>query len=193
MIKILLLRTMMEKLLSHKGQFFSADVMLSILIFLTILISFFSTHAYFNRTVENQEVENDMSQIAISLSSLLVETGGYPDNWETFKKDDLLKDKGDKDKKYVFAIGLSKNADGWNLNQKKIDKFVELNSSYNFLKDTLGVKGAGYEFYANVSVPSKSYVVGVYPTKAENVVNVERSVLVEGQRGKFNLKVWENA
>ena len=193
MIKTYLLRTMMEKSLSLKGQFFSADVMLSILLFLGILTSFFATHAYVNRTIENQEVKNDMTQIASFLSSSFVETGGYPDNWETFKKDDLLKDKGDKDKKYVFAIGLSKNADGWNLNQKKIDKFVELNSSYDFLKDTLGVKGAGYEFYVSISTVSKSYVAGIYPTKAENVINVERFVLLEGQRARFNLKVWENA
>ncbi len=179
-------------MLLRKGQFFSADIMLSVFLFLTILTSFFSTHSYLNNIIENQEVKNDMTQIASSLSSVLIETGGYPDNWETFKVSDLLEDKGDKDKKYVFAFGLSKNADGWNLHQKKIDRFVELNSSYDFLKDNLGIKGSGYEFYVNISTLSKSYVVGVYPTKAENVINIERFVLLEGKRARFNLKVWEN-
>lgn len=168
-------------MLSHKGQFFSADIMFSVLLFLTILTSFFATHAYLNENIKNQEVKNDMTMITNSLSSLLISTQGYPSNWETF---------GNINKNTVPALGLSKNADRWNLDQDKLNKLVQLNSSYNELKEILGIKGAGYEFYMNISTLSNSYIIGIYPANAETVINTERFVLLEGKRARFNLKVW---
>jgi len=131
-------------LLLHKGQFFSVDIFLSVLLFLTILTSFFATHSYLNRTIESQEVKNDMTLIANSLSSSLVDTGGYPDNWETFDSSNI-------NKNTVPALGLSRNTDGGSLDQDKVNKLVQLNSSYSNLKDILGIKGGGYEFYLKIS------------------------------------------
>ncbi|MBI4158880.1 hypothetical protein HY500_01325 [Candidatus Woesearchaeota archaeon] len=170
---------------SHKAQFFSADLVLSLFLFAAILVSFFVTHGYLNRNIETQEKRNDMTLIASSVSSLLIQNGGYPENWETFDKNDI-------NEHSVSVLGLSKNADGWNLAQAKINKFIQLNSSYDSLKDILGIKGQGYEFYVNISTVSQSYVAGIYPVNSKNVINVERFALLDGQRARVNLKVWEN-
>lgn len=186
---------MMEKLrffncfknCGSRGQFFSVDMIIAVVIFGIILISFFSINQYVNRHINSEERKNDLFTIAAYASSSLVETPGNPGEWYTYSNKDI--EEGE-DKKKVYSIGLSKNIDGWNLQQEKIDKLVELNESYDSLKNLLGVKGPGYELFVNVSYSGGQHIAGIFPNKAENIVSIERGALLNNQRAKVNVKVW---
>ena len=175
------------KTLETRGQFFSVDMLIAVVIFGIILISFFSINQYVNRHINNEERKNDLFAIAAYASSSLVETPGNPGEWYTYSNEDIEEGK---DKKKVHSLGLSRNIDGWNLQQEKIDKMVALNESYDSLKNLLGVKGPGYELFVNVSYSGGQHIAGVFPNKAENIISIERYALLNNQRAKVSVKVW---
>ncbi len=174
----------------RKGQFFSVDLVIGGALFLFILLSVYTAYNGFSLHVRNQELNNDLFAIGYYVSSSLIETSGEPYDWETKNYDGGQG--GEKVKEDIFSLGLSQNRDGWVLDQYKINKFVELNQSYNDVKDVLGVRGPGYELFVNVSSSGNQYVFGIAPKNAENIVNVDRFGLLNGAEAKINVKVWQH-
>lgn len=166
-----------------KGQFFSVDLIIAVIIIMITLLVILGANDQINTTIIQKELNNDMLMISSSVSSLLISTSGNPINWEELN---------DINSESVYALGLSNNVDGWNLDQAKVDKFVNLNSSYNELKNILGIRGPGYEFYVNISDYTNGFIIGIEPSNAENIVNIERFVLLEGVKAVLKLQVWNH-
>jgi hypothetical protein len=172
------------------GQIFSSDLVIAVTVFIFILI----TSAWFWDTTKEKihmtEVRNDIELISRNSVAVLVNTVGDPPNWHDIAFTD----------ENIYSIGISKNRP-WLFDEDKVRRLDELNTTdYELIKRILGVRGAGYEFFLNISkynLTDDSFVelgiIGKSPNgSAAHVVNVERIGMSDYDDSwvRFNMKVW---
>lgn len=176
--------------MNNKAQVFSTDIVIAVIVFIFILI----TSAWFwdstKEKIHITEVRNDLELISHNAEAVLINTVGDPPNWHniTFNNDK------------VFSIGVGKNRP-WFIDENKAIRLQELNeSNYDLFKRILGVRGASYEFFLNISKYNKTLssfeeisIVGKKPSNlASHVVNINRLALSDKDKSWifFNLQVW---
>jgi len=132
------------------------DLIISIVIFLTVLLPLFFVWSYINSQNQQQMLFDDTENLAFSVSDSLIRTKGMPDDWNSSN---------------VNSIGLASQENV--LNSTKVGYFLAMgNSDYN---KTRAILTGRYDFFFNLTdINGTSY--GTIGDKPENrmVVPVER-------------------
>ena len=174
----------------NKSQIFSTDLVVAVIVFTFILI----TSAWFwDATKEKMhlsESRNDLELITHNAVSVLINTVGDPPNWHRIEFNDSS----------VYSLGIGKNRP-WFLDVNKASRLGELNSTdYELIKRMLGIRGANYEFFLNISKFNKTSedfeivsLVGKFPnSSSSNVISISRTMLsdIDDSWVSFNMLVW---
>ncbi|MEM5772855.1 MAG: hypothetical protein QXL86_01355 [Candidatus Aenigmatarchaeota archaeon] len=164
-----------------KGQVFSLDFIVSIVLYIFIVsISMLIWHNI-NTQIEESETNNAFYSNLVSVSDLLVNTAGVPSDWEK------LDPSTDMEKISQIGLALSTNE----LSMEKIIAFTKL--PYSQAKDAIGAKSRFIyiEFLDTkgnfLRKDGKDLVFGVPPTEdAENIHSISRLVVIN-EGGKQSL------
>lgn len=190
---------------AKKAQIFSLDLIVAVTMFILILISIAWAWDYSREKITLTEKRNDMLLISQNVLSVLVETEGNPANWSSFSVDDF-------NESNIFSIGLTKSLAAGDTTIKnsaralshngfsnlEISKAITLNNfdsqKYVTYKKILGINP--YDFQLMIGIwngasYSTSYVIGLEPANAENIIHADRFVLLNGTWSKVSLKVWQ--
>ena len=174
----------------NKGQVFSTDIIIAMIIFIFIIIS----SAWFWDTAKEKmhqtEVRNDLELAAHNAVSVLIGTVGDPPNWNNLTFTD----------RNIYSLGIGGNRP-WIIDEHKASRLGELNATdYDLIKRILGIRGSSYEFYLNISKynpisKSFSYVslVGKKPnSSSSHVININRIAIsdLDNHWVSFNMQVW---
>ena len=167
------------RLSSKKGQIWTSDfisgaVLLTIIILLFIL-SWNNLAVRWNSSNDYRQMQTD----AIFASEALMTTSGSPASWEMMGN---ITD--------ISTLGL---ANGRNeLNTLKVEKLVESNSSYLFVKERLGLQR--YEMglrITNLEKDTTYYEFGAFPSGLNTSVIIERMGILNSSPVMVNLEVWQ--
>jgi hypothetical protein len=114
--------------LNKKGQFFSPDLVIAILIFLVCLTFFFvSSDSVFGQ-VRNNELMQNGDEVMHSVMNSLVLTSGKPFNWEALTLEET----------YLMGLCSRKNV----IDEAKLEKLIYyLDNNYIETKEILGLGG----------------------------------------------------
>ena len=203
---------MEEYLYSNKkrGQIFSTDLIIAMLIFIIVIFLIFQILDYSNKKIILEESFNDINIIAGNVISSLIETEGNPSNWSLLNANDFNENN-------VFSLGLAKslnlnnqdslikgksmslNNNGYiTLDKNKINRLDSLNNTrYNEIKNILGIKGSGYEFLLTVkNWNGNSYDtvkdIGKIPDgDTDIIVKKTRMGLIDNNITLIELKIWK--
>jgi hypothetical protein len=146
-----------------KAELFSSDFMISILLFFTIFIIITAYYQNLQSDVYEANNRNDMYAKTISVASLLAESSGYPQYWNSTN---------------VKVIGL------YDSGKFNLTKFEELKKiDYQTVKTMLGT--GTYDFFISLKNVSGSIIVkpsdlgfnyscGLYPSNPEQTTLVKR-------------------
>ena len=107
---------------NKKGQIFSLDLIIAMLIFVVVIILIFQILDYSNRKIDLEESANDVNIIAGNAVSSLIESEGNPSNWSLINTNDF-------NESNVFSLGLAKNLN-FN-NQDSLVKGKSMSSNNN--------------------------------------------------------------
>ena len=163
-----------------KAELFSSDFIISILLFFTAITIITVYYQNLQSDVYEASTRNDMYSKAINIASLLAESGGYPQFWNSSN---------------VKVIGL------YDSGKFNLTKFEELkNMNYQTVKSILGtgpynvfisLKNVTGGIIEKPSMPSYNYSYGLNIDSAENVVLVKRLGIVnlEGNTTKVTMEV----
>ncbi|MBI5224983.1 hypothetical protein HY989_03865 [Candidatus Micrarchaeota archaeon] len=171
-----------------RAQLFSFDLILSVSI---LLLLFGITVSIFSRTdavMKENAIEKEISQNGNYALSSLIETSGYPTNWEQLAFTDSN----------AKALGLATSAG--HLNPQKVGKFFELaNSNENNYLLTKRILG--------IDFPSSNYTLEIYDLEGEKVYSTtfasnnaiansysiyafQRLALLNNQPVRLSLRIW---
>jgi len=164
-----------------KGQIFSADFILSLFLFLIVISISVLVWQSSRLQIERYERNNEMESIVLSVSNLLVKTPGNPENWEELGFDE------------INSIGFAES--DHILNNEKISKFYNMNSTY---ENTTGLLGASrYGFYLTITnmTDDKIFLDGKAgfgiepPTTATDIHSIRRVCLLNEPEQIIFLKI----
>jgi hypothetical protein len=177
-----------EIIRGKEAQLFSADMLLAIIIFVMILVSVMWLSDFLNEKIRYDENRRMMGITAGYAMSSLVETPGSPDNWETFSTSYF-------NETNVRSLGLAdKGYGGWQLDTAKVARLSTLGSSkYDEIRDMIGLRGSGYEYYLTISPASGSAVaIGILPeANSTNIIVASRGAMMNSSYTNVSLFLWE--
>lgn len=163
-----------------KAELFSSDFMISILLFFTVLIIIAVYYQNLQSDIYEANNRNDMYSKVINVASLLAESSGYPQFWNSTN---------------VQVLGLY---DSGKFNLTKFEELKKMN--YQTVKTMLGT--GTYDFFISLknvsgsiivkpSNPNFNYSCGLYPFNPEQTLLVKRLGVVnlEGNSTKVTLEV----
>ncbi|MFH1285012.1 MAG: hypothetical protein ABIH99_00340 [Candidatus Micrarchaeota archaeon] len=175
---------------NKKGQFFSYDALISVVIFLlafSILIFYWT-----NIRAVSEDPREDMQKSALSLSDALL-TPGNPSNWDSLAVNN----------EFLYQIGVANDSETNVINTTKMCKLVDFAATnYDATKNALQMP---YNYYIAVedaggnvksaacsSVPTELKAgVPIQPTNnPSNVVNIVRVVILDGQISRLHVQVY---
>lgn len=134
-IKILILKNLRFFNISSKGQFFSPDILIALLVFLMGLFLFINSSTFVFSQVNLFESRNNVDNIAHSTIDSLVKTSGSPVNWNNKELDEIN----------FFGLAKSENI----IDKNKILSLIfYLDNNYEITKERLGL--GEYDFYLRV-------------------------------------------
>jgi len=166
-----------------KAELFSSDFMISILLFFTVLIIIAVYYQNLQSDIYEANNRNDMYAKTINVASLLAESSGYPQFWNSTN---------------VQVLGLY---DSGKFNLTKFEYLInKTNLDYQTVKTMLGT--GAYDFFISLrnvsgsiivkpSNPNFNYSCGLYPSNPEQTLLVKRLGVVnlEGNSTKVTLEV----
>ena len=162
-----------------RGQVWSADLVLSSVIFFVAMVMLIFTWNYTSEQINTQASVAEVEGVALFISDSLIRTPGLPDDWNTTN---------------VQVIGLASKENI--INKTKINRFISLD--YETSKNLLGT--GGHEFYfslnhINNTVVKNEYgqniTAGTYPaSNASLVMPIERYVLYDRDTKKLSFMLW---
>ncbi len=171
-----------------KGQLFSFDLILSISI---LLLLFGITVSVFSRSdavMKEFAFEREISQNGNAALSSLIETSGYPSNWEQLAFTDSN----------VKALGLASSANS--LNSQKVGKFFDLANSnennYVLTKRVLGIDFPSANYTLEIidlegnSEYSTTFPINSQITNFYSIYAFQRLALLNEKPVKLLLKIW---
>lgn len=174
---------------SKKAQFFSADVVFAVVVFIGLVITIGSYWDYSTEKIMNFELRGDIEFISRNAFNVLLATEGIPPDWETL-------DAGSFNESRVKSVGLSKNMGSLSL--EKIEKLKQLNESkYTAIKTLLGVIGPNYEFQLDIyQWNGTGYQLNLtlgakVEPNATRIVSLHRYAMINSTLIYANFKGWE--
>lgn len=189
----------------NKAQFFSVDITVAILVFISILIASSLYWDYSTEKIKLAEKRGNIQLAAKNVLSNLIETEGNPSNWHNISENDFNTTTVDSiglAKSYSYnnsninnrALGLTKYG-AWVLDKDKIYALYNRTSKYEDVKKILGI--SHYEYELKISVWNGvfyflQYSAGNTPHNATNIVRVDRYALLNDEWVKVNLLVWDD-
>lgn len=194
----------------NKAQFFSVDIVVAILLFITILISSIYIWDYSKEKIFLSEKSNNLNLLARNTLNALVETTGNPSNWSFIAENEF-------NESNILSLGLLKSSSLNNYNQREkarsgalgcnnlaiLDKNkIETLSNYNNTKyetqkKILGLLGPNYNFELQIkkwngTAFGINYTIGISPTnESRNIVRLDRFALLDDEYTDVTIKVWE--
>lgn len=197
----------MRKKVFKKGQLFSLDMVISFLVFITILLSAAWLWDQQRETIVLRELHNDLAFQANSALASLVETSGTPENWSTFDSATL-------NSSTVLSLGFAQSPSfhstpskpgrimagtsrgPWMIDPVKLTSLAAINISTT--KKILGILGPGHTFFLQVNVWNGSMyrentTLGTQPEPtAAEVVTVNRFALFNDHWALLTLNIWKD-
>lgn len=159
-----------------KGQLFSLDLVLSIVVFFVLFLFMLSLwHLYTVRLAHRLDSE-ELQLAAFDISELMVKSSGVPSNWES-------------DPSTVQVLGLS-NAPGA-LDEKKLAAFLAMD--YNASKQVYNIER--FEYSLKIISPNGSITeqAGKEPDDSvKESISVTRIVLVGEDTSTMQVILWES-
>lgn len=162
-----------------KAQVWTADFIISVIIFFTMVVLMIFSWNYTNQQNTYQQYFNDIENNALSVSDALIRVPGIPEDWNETN---------------VISLGLASSDNV--LGRTKITRFINLANDKT--KNLLGI--GNFEFYFelrylnNTAIPLNStanITKGLYPfANASIIVPVERYVLYESTPSKMEFFLW---
>ncbi|MBI2499527.1 hypothetical protein HYV88_04770 [Candidatus Woesearchaeota archaeon] len=171
----------MLHMLSKKGQVQSLDLFISATVFIILLVTLILVWDNFSKRLDNKIAYEDLSEKAIKITDILVETRGVPDKWEN-----------DADK--VNVIGLVSNDRV--LSSNKIEEFIDM--EYDDVRELFNIEA--YDFYfriidsngALIQVHDNDVELGNKPSLSSKfVITIQRIVLNGGSEVVLEFTLWE--
>ena len=171
----------MLPMLSKKGQVQSLDLFVSATVFIVLIVTLILVWDNFSKRLDAKVSYEDLSEKAIKITDVLVETRGVPDQWEN-----------DADK--VNVIGLVSNDRV--LSNNKIEEFIDM--EYDDVKKLFNIEA--YDFYFRI-IDSNGAIIQVDDNDAEFgnkpslsskfVITIQRVVLKGGSEVVLEFTLWE--
>jgi hypothetical protein len=122
-------------MMNNKGQFFSPDLIIALLIFIIILAFFSVVSSAIAVQIDLYYTKNSLEEFSHAVTSPLVSFSGEPFDWENESLVDIN----------FFGLVSEKNV----LDQRKIERFVSLlDSDYDSVREKLGL--GKYDFQLNI-------------------------------------------
>ncbi|MFA5763225.1 MAG: hypothetical protein WC915_00245 [archaeon] len=157
--------------MNKKGQFFSPDLIIAVLIFLTILFFFFNaSDAIFSR-VDLSENLTAADEVSHNTMNILIYSPGVPFNWETKNFSQIS----------LFGLAIQKNV----IDEAKLVKlisFLDNDDEYLLIKEKMGLGKNEFKLelvnYDGNVLYSSNHVFGASKYK----LSYERIVLFNGQQ-----------
>jgi hypothetical protein len=163
-----------------QGELFSTDFVVSMLLFFTTMIIITTYYQNLQNDLYESNIRNDMYSRAISVSTLLAESSGYPQSWNSTN---------------VRSIGLY---DSGKFNLTKFEELKKMNyqsvksmlgtGSYEFMIDLRNVSGS---IIVKPSNTSFNYSFGINPSNNDQTIIIKRIgvVTLEGTPAKVTMEV----
>jgi len=168
-------------MLPKKGQVQSLDLFVSATVFIVLIVTLILVWDNFSKRLDAKVSYEDLSEKAIKITDVLVETRGVPDQWEN-----------DADK--VNVIGLVSNDRV--LSNNKIEEFIDM--EYDDVKKLFNIEA--YDFYFRI-IDSNGAIIQVDDNDAEFgnkpslsskfVITIQRVVLKGGSEVVLEFTLWE--
>lgn len=158
----------------HKGQIWSIDFIVSVVIFIIMITALFFSFDILSRDAQKQNELLLMQDLVLEVTESLVRSPGYPLDW---------------DNETVGIIGLARDENV--LDQNKVMEF--LNVSYNSSRAFLSMTYYDFNFsieYLNGSVMNLDgfdISKGIDCSYASDVLAVNRFVILNGSISKLKL------
>lgn len=152
-----------------KGQVWSMDLAVSLLVFLSVAAAFIFAWGYVSSEAHRSSIVMDMEETALDLSDGLVRFPGQPDDWNQGN---------------VVSIGL---ADSENtISSSKMDSLGSMD--YDMAKEIMGA--GSYNFYLELSDGGNFSTAGMPPDGVATAMSVERYVMRDGRAARLKLVLW---
>ncbi|MBL7160916.1 MAG: hypothetical protein ISS93_03660 [Candidatus Aenigmarchaeota archaeon] len=161
-----------------KAQIWSLDLIISVVIFTTMIALFFFTFNTLSADAEEHNSLSKMQDISLEVTEALIRTSGLPSDWNN---------------ETVQVIGFAVNENV--LDGDKVLYFVNTTIDYNRSKVLMGI--GNYEYYFQIDHPNGTVVElsglnlikGVDYATAKTIVRVERFVVLSGLK-KLKFTLW---
>lgn len=155
----------------NKTQFFSAELVTSILLFISLVLLIISVWEDKRNEVESNLLLYSLESNSANIAEMLVTSPGKPLNWTV---------------SYVEQLGL---ADNYNvLNSKKIENlfYMSLNN-YSLVKELLGIPD--YDYYLVLEYLNNSIMQSFGNTTLKKIVTYQENVVLNGVIMRFKVGV----
>lgn len=165
--------------LHERGQLFSSDALLAMVVFLFALtVTFALTDQLVVQT--NESAENiQLNHTTARLAQTLVSSPGNPSNWEYLS-----------DRNNVREIGLVGN--GREISTKKWSSFRDWNGSdYPSLKQSMGIGDKNFYFYMTDTNKNVIAYAGISPANARRVSGSTFATTYLGEPVMATLQVYQ--
>lgn len=183
-----------------KGQMFTAELMISMVVFIGIILIITALWDYSVNKANAVNFEDEMH--VRQVADLLVSTQGMPANWSA----NVVVNKS-----YVTSLGLIKNCVGINTDcmtasypssnfggKNVIDaaKLSKLNQSYEGASELLGLQGFDFKadlfvFNGTLYFPNSSIFANQTYNDSNSVYVVRREVVVDNKPARFIFYAWK--
>lgn len=192
--------------LRKKGQLFSLDMVISFLIFISLLLSGAWLWDQQRETITLRELHYDLAFQANNALASLVETPGNPQNWSAL-------DPAVVNSSTVLSLGLAPSPSfhdlpnkpgrvmagtlggSWVIDPAKLESLTTINSSTT--KKILGILGPNYDYFLQIKVwngttYTENTTLGTVPeSTATEVVMVDRFALLNNNWAQLTMTLWK--
>jgi hypothetical protein len=161
---------------NNKGFIFSLELILSIIVFMSVLVLVWSFQNYFLQGLSNNQDMYFMSKDAMQSLDVFL-SKGQPNNWNLLDLND------------VQNIGIC--SDKYVLDETKFSHFLDLNDDYNNVKNKLGL--GKYELYVIFKENHDKNYFGISPlNKNKSKMHFVRYLKHKNDLMKVDYYVWKD-
>ncbi|MBU0460441.1 MAG: hypothetical protein KKH52_03885 [Nanoarchaeota archaeon] len=159
---------------SKKGQLFSIDGFVAIVIFLVIFVFLISVWNLYSIKLSQNVASEELHLLAFQTTDLLLKTNGVPENWELVEGN-------------VSVVGL--NAYPGVLNANKVNTFLAMD--YDLAKAYFNLERFDFSFKFLTLGGSVVSSLGIEPNeKTEEVVSIVSFAKLENEVRKIEFMLW---
>jgi hypothetical protein len=155
--------------INSKGQFFSPDILIAVLVFLLSIFLFLNASTFVFSQVNLYQYRTSVDEIAHATMNSLVSSGGVPVNWNT------------KDIENIRFFGIAKSDNILDKN-KTLTLIDHLDNNYIETKKILGL--GSFDFKLNIINKNGSVIYESNVTTEKNIENeliYSRRAILDGE------------